>query len=271
MGKRQTRIRVAAMTVAALFAAAATAQAQPGAESPFSFDDFDRLTRTYVNAEGLVDYAGLKKELPALRAVVERMAAHGPHNRPAEFSSSESRLRYYLMAYNANVLYITASAYPDRRALWNWLGLFVDHDIVLGGRQLSLNALEHQILRREFRDPRIHFYINCAARSCPPLPQGAIPPGGTEQALDEAARRFLSDPRHCRFDASTGTLYLSRIFDWFEEDFLAFQKERGAESPSLAGYALRYLNPKTRAAVERVSAGRLRVKFLDYDKSLNEQ
>jgi hypothetical protein len=251
--------------------ALAAAQAQPGRASEFSYGEYDRLTRAFVNEQGFVDYPGLKKELSALRAFVERMAAVGPANRSEWFASDEERKRYYLTAYNANVLLIAASAYPDRHALWSRLGLFKNHDIVLGGRKLSLNALEHQILRREYRDPRVHFYINCAAKSCPSLERGVIPAGETEAALDRAARRFLNDPRHCRFDASTRTLYLSKLFDWFEEDFINFMKANGHARPTVADYALLYLKEETRAAVARVPAGELRIRYLSYDKSLNEQ
>jgi hypothetical protein len=249
----------------------AAAQAQPGRGSEFSYEEYDRLTRTYVDEQGFVDYPGLKKELPALRAFVERMAAVGPANRSKWFASDEERKRYYLTAYNANVLLIAATAYPDRHALWSRLGLFKNHDIVLGGRKLSLNTLEHQILRKEYRDPRIHFYINCAAKSCPPLERGAIGADETEAALERAARRFLNDPRHSRFDAASRTLYLSKLFDWFEEDFINFLKARGHARATVADYALLYLQEETRAAIARVLAGELRIRFLSYDKSLNEQ
>ncbi len=247
------------------------ADVQSRHELVFSYDSYDRLTRTYVNSEGYVDYVGLKKELPTLRAFIEQLAAHGPDNRPEEFRDAEERKRYYLTAYNANVLYIAASAYPDRHALWSWPGLFKDQDIVLGGRKLSLNALEHGILQKEYRDPRIHFYINCAARSCPPLPQGAIPPGGTEAALEAAARLFFTDSRHCRYGAGTRTLYLSKILDWFEDDFTSFLKTRGHSRPSLVDYAVLYLDRGTRDALQRVPARQLKIRFLGYNKSLNEQ
>jgi hypothetical protein len=249
--------------------AGAAAQSAPAAG--FSYAEYDRLTRKYIDEQGFVNYRELKKELPALRAFVEQLAAHGPANRPEWFASDEERKRYYLTAYNANVLLIAASAYPDRHALWSRIGLFKNHDIVLGGRKLSLNTLEHQILRKEYRDPRIHFYINCAAKSCPALERGAIPTGETEAALERAARRFLNDPRHTRFDAATQTLYLSKLFDWFEEDFIDFLKARGQARPSLADYALLHLNEETRAALAQVPAGKLRIRFLSYDKSLNEQ
>ncbi len=256
----------------ALSLGTATAHAQSAAAEQFSFDEFDRITRAYVNDRGLVNYAELKQELPALHAFVDRLAAFGPDNKPDWFPTPESRKRYFLMAYNANVLYIAASAYPDKHSLWSRIGLFKNHDIVLGGRRLSLNVLEHEILRKQFRDPRIHFYINCAARSCPALAQGAIPPGETEAALEQAARRFLNDPGHCRMDEAGRTLYLSAIFKWFREDFVRFLKEeRGLAQPGLAEYAELYLDPIPRAALVRVSAGHLRIEFLDYDKSLNEQ
>ena len=235
------------------------------------YREYDRLTRTYVNEAGRVDYAGLKRELPALKSFVDQLAATSPDNRPELFADAGERLRYYLTAYNAWVLYIAASEFPSQTSLWRF-GLFRNRAIKLGGRDTTLEYLEHEIIRKRFRDPRIHFYINCAAVSCPPLERGVIAAGQTEAALERAARRFVNDPAYVRFDASARRLYLSKIFDWFEADFLDFLRTgRRIEHPHIAQYLLIYLDGPARDALAGTPPGALKVSYSSYDKSLNEQ
>jgi hypothetical protein len=241
-------------------------------QSKITYAEYDRLLRAYVNARGLVNYAGLKRELPALKSFVDQLAAVSPDTHPQLFPNDGERRRYYLTAYNAWVLYFAAAAYPSKSELWNFLGLFRDHDITLGGRKSSLETLEHQILRKRFQDPRIHFYINCAALSCPPLQPGAIPEGGTEEALEQAARRFINDTSQVRYDAAGKKLQLSRIFKWFADDFLNHLRDkRGHQKPHIAQYILLYLDGPARAALAQTPLTEVRVSYFGYDKSLNEQ
>jgi hypothetical protein len=241
-------------------------------ESTFSYDAYDRLTRAYVDERGLVDYAGLKNELGELRAFVERLAAVSPESAPDMFASSDDRKRYYLTAYNALVLFFAAEAYPSKHALWGRLGFFKDKDIVLGGRELTLNELEHGVIRKQFLDPRIHFYLNCGAASCPPLQARAIADGATEDELEHATRRFVNDPSNVRVDAANRTLYLSKVFEWYEEDFLRDLKvNRGLEAPHIADYLRRYLDEPAASELAGVDNGKIRISYLSYDKDLNEQ
>ena len=100
----------------------------------FSYDEYDRLTRTYVDESGSVNYPGLKEELPALKDFIEQLGAASPENKPEWFATEDERKRYYLTAYNAYILFYAASGYPDRHALWSRIGLFKNKDIVLGGQ-----------------------------------------------------------------------------------------------------------------------------------------
>jgi hypothetical protein len=238
----------------------------------FSYGEYDRLVATYVDARGRVNYAGLKKELAALQTFLDQLAAASPESKPELFASDDESKRYYLTAYNAYVLFYAAKAYPDKNALWAKLGWFKNQDIVLGGRRLTLNDLEHNIIRKRFLDPRIHFYLNCGAVSCPPLKAKAIAENATEAELEDGARAFINDPANVRFDAGTRTLYLSKIFDWYEGDFLNYLRvKRGVASPQIVDYIKLYLAGEPAQALARIPADQLRVKHLDYDKSLNEQ
>jgi hypothetical protein len=238
----------------------------------FSYDEYDRLTRAYVDDWGNVNFAGLKQEMTTLKRFIDQLATTSPENRPEWFPNEDERKRYYLTAYNAYIVFYAASAYPDKHALWSRLGLFKNKDIVLGGRRLTLNDLEHNIIRKEFLDPRIHFALNCAARSCPALKAGVIAQNATESELDEAARRFINDPSNVWFDESNLTLYLSKIFDWFAGDFLNFLRvKRGLDTPHIVAYLTPYLQGSIAQQLVDATPESLTIKYFEYDKSLNEQ
>ena len=203
----------------ALFSTAGSAFAQE-----INYSEYDRLTRKYVDGQGLVNYNGLKSELGALKSFIDQISAISPHSHPQQFKDGGEQLRYWMTAYNAWVIYIAASEYPNKNSLWNFVGLFRNRTIKLGGKQMGLEDLEHSIIRKGYKEPRIHFYINCAAISCPPLWQGAIPQGKTWDVLEQSAKRFINDTRNVKYDAAAKKLYLSKIFDWFSEDFLTYLK-----------------------------------------------
>ncbi len=237
-----------------------------------NYSEYDRLTRKYINAQGLVDYKGLKSELPAMKTFIDQISAVSPESHSQLFPDGGEQLRFWMTAYNAWVMYIAASEYPSKGALWNFVGLFRNRDIKLGGRDSSLEELEHKIIRARYKEPRIHFYINCAAISCPPLWQGAIAPGKTWDVLDKSAKRFINDPRNVKFDPATKKLQLSKIFDWFKDDFLTYLKDKkGIAQPHISQYILMYLDGPTRAALEKTPVGEISVSYFSYNKSLNEQ
>lgn len=249
----------------AVLAGAAPAQA-------INYSDYDRVTRQYIDSRGLVDYRGLKADIGPLKSFIDQISAVSPDSHPRYFKDGGEQLRYWMTAYNAWVLYIAATEYPARNSLWNLLGLFRNRDIRLGGRALTLEDLEHGIIRKRFREPRIHFYINCAATSCPPLWQGAIPEGRTWDALNQSAKRFINDERNVKFDAAARKLYLSKIFDWFAEDFLGYLRDqKGEKNPHLSQFILMYLDGPQRDALANTPPDRITLKYFSYDKSLNEQ
>ena len=131
-----------------------------------------------------------------------------------------------------------------------------DRFVEINGEILTLDHIEHDILRPRFKDPRVHFAINCAAKSCPALYREAFTGKQLHAQLDDAARRFINDGRFNRLEAKT--LYVSRIFKWFNEDF----------NGDIAGFFEQYAAPglKVPLAADREN---IKVKYLDYDWSLN--
>jgi hypothetical protein len=139
---------------------------------------------------------------------------------------------------------------------------------VCGGEDLSLDAIETEIVRKEFLDPRVHFALNCASRSCPWLPQEVFRPEKLDQQLDREARRFLGHPTHVRVEAAARTVWLSQIFEWYGEDFLKWLKQvRGVQQPVMLDYVKLYVPASTAAQIKPGFA----VKFLKYGWELNDQ
>jgi hypothetical protein len=259
------------MSIAGLFLLLGVVSIAAFAQS-VDYSEYDRLTRKYVNGQGLVNYNGLKSEIGALKTFIDQISEVSPHSHPPQFKDGGEQLRYWMTAYNAWVLYIAASEYPAKNSLWNFVGLFRNRTIKLGGKQLGLEDLEHKIIRKGYNEPRIHFYINCAAFSCPALQQGAIPPGKTWDVLEQAAKRFINDPKHVKYDAASKKLQLSKIFDWFSGDFLTYLKEKkGIAQPRISEYILLYLEGPARDALAKTPANELSVSYFSYNKKLNEQ
>ena len=213
--------------------------------------------------DGRVDYASWARdgrtELDAYLRTLEAVE-------PVEYAawSREQRLAFWIDAYNAYMVRQVLDHYP--LASVREIGLlpfaaFKD-DVIplerLRGGKLSLDDVEHRILRKEIGEPLIHFGIVCASKSCPALASEAYRADAVMGQLESAARRFLADPSKNRIDADGRTVRLSSIFQWFREDF-----ER---SGTLARFVARYAPQPMAAALERPD---VKLEFLDYDWSLN--
>lgn len=246
------------------------APAAGGAADSCSLFDHDHAAWTallprYVH-NGSVDYAGLKRNGQAelngyLQSLESVCRGH------FDTWTREQKLAFWINAYNAYTVKLILDNYPlsTIRSIGLLPGAAFRQDFIPlqrlhgGNDELSLNDIEHEILRKEFQEPRIHFAIVCASKSCPILRSAAYRASTVNAQLDDAARTFIRDSSRNRFDASTRTLHLSSIFDWFREDF-----ERAAQT--LPRFVARYADDATATAIR---SGNVRVRFLDYDWSLN--
>jgi hypothetical protein len=131
---------------------------------------------------------------------------------------------------------------------------------MVGGAKVNLYAVERAILIPKFREPRIHFAIVCASRSCPKLRSWAFTADKLDHQLDDSARLFINDPSRNVFDRRQKVAYLSKIFDWFTEDFVS-------HSGSLTKYVAQYVDDPQLA--RELANGSYKVNFLEYDWSLN--
>ncbi len=247
-----------------LFLTASAAVAEP-----FSHRDWSAVLARHVDSRGYVNYEALSRdrvELDRYLAAVERTS---PDSDPAPFPTDSDKLAFWINAYNAYVVKGALGRGPERESVWGdglfGISFFTAKSVVVGGKTWSLKALEDEIVRGRFRDPRIHAALNCASKSCPRLPQQAFEGPSLNAELDAAMREFVAEARNVQVDLSGGTVMLSKIFDWFDDDFLAYERRQGSARPSQVDYVNRY-----RAASAQIPIG-LDLEFFAYDKAINAQ
>jgi hypothetical protein len=178
------------------------------------------------------------------------------------WTPKDEKLALLINAYNAFTLRLVLDHRPvasieDIPSGKRW----DDRRWTLAGETLSLSQIEHERIRPRFREPRVHFALVCAARSCPPLRAEAYVGDRLEGQLADQTRRVHSGERWLRFDPASGRLDLTRLYDWYGSDFLQ-------AAPSVEEYVAAYA-PAVRAAL---GAGpRVTIRWLPYDWSLNER
>ena len=222
---------------------------------------FARVLSNFV-ANARVDYARLKEAPGDLDAYLTEVA----DVKPDEFSkwSKPERLALLLNLYNAQTLRLIIDHYPvaSIRSIGVLPGAAWRQLIVrFGGQVMSLEHLEHEIIRAEYGEPRIHFALVCAARSCPPLRPEPFVAARLSEQLDDQARLFLATKEKNRFDTVENVLWLSAIFDWYKGDFT---KSGG----TLESFVKPFLPEESAAALGR--ATKVKVRFTDYDWALND-
>jgi hypothetical protein len=219
------------------------------------------LLSRYVTSRG-VKYAAWRANGDDLKLISEVVMIYR-NTEPEELDPNE-RKALYINLYNAKILETVLLQNPSGsiRSLSKWLRpneIFNRPAMVFDGKAISLNGLETR-LREEFHDPRIHFAVNCASRSCPPIRIEPFSAERIENQLDEATRAFLAASGAIEIEASRGetTLRVSQIFSWYADDFKAV----GGPMGFLAMYA-----PKE--AADAAAARKTRLQFQSYDWSLN--
>ncbi len=233
-----------------------------------SHADWSQVLSRYVDDQGLVDYEALAKDDAALDRYVELLGRVSPETHPELFPSRDHELAYYINAYNALVFSGVLESGTDK-SVWGGLvpGLkfFVSRKYTVGGEKWNLRNLENKVIREEYQDPRIHAALNCASRGCPILPQVAFEAGQLDGQLDVAMRRFVAEERNVQVDDGQQTVRISKIFDWFKEDFVDYEKQQGNDDADVIDYINRY-----RESDAQIPDG-YKVTILEYDKSLNRQ
>jgi hypothetical protein len=238
--------------------------------APSNVGALDGLLKRYVTKsdDGVnrVDY-GAWKNASADRTALDQFIDAETRQKPSQLSSPQ-QLAYWANLYNAITLKVILDAYPvksirDIKSKGAWLdpkaftGPWVQKRVTVEGRELSLDEIEHSILRPTFKDPRVHYAVNCASFGCPNLPMKAWRAETLEADLDAAARDFVNHPRGASVEP--GGLKVSSIYKWFQADF-------GGSDAGVVAHFKKYANPELGKKLEKVST----ITSDSYDWSLNE-
>jgi len=217
-------------------------------------------------------YAGMAADRAALKAYLAALSSVGA----ATYTTwpKPQQMAFLINAYNAYTVELILTRYPKLASIKDLGSLFQSpwkqKFVPLLGGTVSLDHIEHDLLRERgrFDDPRIHFAVNCASVGCPPLREEAFVGDRLDAQLDEQAQRFLSDRSRNRWDTSAQKLEVSKIFDWYADDF--GQGHRGITS--VAAYLARFADALADAPAdrERIRAQRATLAYLDYDWKLND-
>lgn len=219
-----------------------------------------------------VRYAGFAADRAALKAYLDTLSAVGETTFAAW--SKPQQMAFLINAYNAFTVELILTRWPKLESIKD-LGSFLQSPwkpkaVPLLGAKVSLDDIEHEMLRARGRydDPQVHFAVNCASIGCPALREEAFDAVRLETQLDEQALRFMSDRSRNRYNTARGRLEVSKIFDWFGEDFRLGHRGIGSLSAFMARYAEALADSP--ADRERVRAGKVEIGFLDYDWKLND-
>ncbi len=211
---------------------------------------FNDLLQKHVDEKGNVDYNAFKKDEGTLNNYLTSLEKANT----TSFASDNAEMAFWINVYNAYTIKIILSNYP-LKSITNikeggktaWKIPFVK----AGGKTYTLDYVEHEILRKKFKDPRIHVRVNCASGSCPKLANFAFNAENVDSALESLMKDFVNDPT--RNKLKKNNVQISEIFNWFKGDFTA------------DGSVIDYLNKYSKTPINK----KAKIKYLPYDWNLN--
>jgi len=232
---------------------------------------FDDLLKKYVK-NGRVDYAAFRGQHKELEQYVQKLA--GVTQDEFEHWKWQDRMAFYLNVYNALTIKYVLEAYPVS-SIKKIPGVWKKKEYPVHGVKMTLDHIEHQILRREFSEPKIHFGLICAAKGCPEISSEAFVGSTLEKQLEKLTRKFILDTQKNRVDVEKKTVYFSKIFSWFGADFGVKQTPPKSlitkHGEELAGVLSFISNFVLAGDSDFLLNQDYKVKFLDYDWSLNDR
>ena len=222
--------------------------------------EWDFILKKYVH-EGKVDYNKIISTPADLKRLNNYLIILG--NTEVSLLTRDERLAFWINAYNAFTVKLILNHYPlksikDLKNPWKQKLWYA------GNEKLSLDDIENIKLRKEFREPRIHFAIVCASIGCPVLYPEAFEEDNIEQLLNRVSRHFFAERRnfHLKTSGDNTTIYLNRIFKWFKSDF-------GKDDKQIVEFIIPYLQKQDRDLIN--VSDDVTIKYLNYDWSLNDR
>ena len=243
------------LPILALIAAIYSPLATPPASAATAWEsDYAALLTEYASSSGVAyeKWKANAADLATLKSVTDAIAAEKTSGK-----SRDEKLAFYLNAYNAWILHNILEDYPTRGpgngSALKRAYFFKSKSITVAGKKMSFSALENDIIRPDFNEPRIHFALNCASASCPPLNLGPFTAATLDADLDKLARAYVNhNAQGLRLSKDGKTVHLSEIFDWYADDF----------QPGRLPFINKFREEKLPSTTK--------VEFQDYNWSLNE-
>lgn len=192
---------------------------------PIDQSQWDKLLKKHVSEKGFVDYAGFKKDAAELKKYLDLVS----ENAPSDSWSKDDQLAYWINAYNAFTVQLILDNYgvASIKDIGSKIKIpFVNTPwdvkfIKIEGKKMDLNNIEHGVIRKKFAEPRIHFALVCAAKSCPKLRNEAFTGAKLNEQLDDQGRDFLND--NTKNIVTKDKASLSKILSWYGGDFTKTQ------------------------------------------------
>ncbi len=239
----------------------------------FPHATFDDIVQQHVDGEGRADYTALAADTAKLESFTSTVASVGPNSLKSLFASGDDVLAYYINAYNSLAMLNVLSRYPNLKTLADITSeFFYFTNVQVDGEETNLYDLENSIIRPYARTyytnngqgsklGRVHFGLNCASASCPKLPSEAFFPDKLEEQLERETRKFVLEERNVTVNKTGKKVTLSRIFDWYSDDFT---DDKGKKINQL-----KWIN-KYRPEDQQLDTS-FTIAFHEYDWTLNDQ
>ncbi len=249
----------------------ATASNNIKTDEPFNYDGYEEILNLYVNDNGLVNYEKLqenRQQLDNFNKAIGEVSSETYQN-----WTDSQKLAFLINAYNSFTLQSIIDKTPIPSSIRDIPGVWKWRKFTVAGQEKTLDNIEHDTIRKEFNEPRIHVALVCAAISCPPLRNEPYTAEKLEQQLDDQVKKFIDSPHGFRLDESQGTVYLSSIFQWFGVDWLKSytvkDKFKGSEKErSVLNFLSNYFPSDQQ---KYLMQGNYKIQYLNYDWSLNKQ
>ncbi len=225
--------------------------------------EFTDILQAY-SSNGFVKYDKLKNNRNKLDHYLKKLS----ETSLIEFDKwpEDKQIAYLLNFYNAATIQLIINNYPVK-SIKRIGGFFKSpwqiEFFTMFGKEHNLDYIEHELLRKNYSEPKIHFALVCASKGCPPLRTEAYTASRLQSQLIDQAKIFLADSQKNYWDNDSKVLYLSPIFKWFEEDFVK-------QSGLVWAYISPYFPETYRKQIQKQTRGNPRIKYTDYDWSLND-